>query len=148
MNFAPGWFWFTLTLTMSVEKQSSDGFFSPRLTGRRAFIALAVAVIADLLQIVTVPVAWTFVQSAIDVVAMLIILPVIGFHFLLLPTFVIEIVPGAAALPTWTACVLAVIGLKKRALDAAAKATLPPVIEVAEVKPPQLKEPPPGVGRD
>ena len=29
---------------------------------------------------------------------------VIGFHFLLLPTFVIELVPVLDDLPTWTAC--------------------------------------------
>jgi hypothetical protein len=128
---------------MSAEKQTDDGFFSPRLTGRRAYLALAVAVIADLLQIVAMPVAWTFAQSAIDVVAMLVVLPLIGFHVLLLPTFVIEIVPGAAALPTWTACVLAVIALKKRSQAVASSPPPPPAIDVAEVKKtPALEVPP------
>lgn len=129
---------------MSAEKQSNEGFFSPRLTGRRAYLALATAVVADLLQMAALPVAWTFAQSAIDVVAMLLVLPLLGFHVLLLPTFVIEFVPGAAALPTWTGCVLAVIALKKRSQDAEQPVAPPPVIDVGEVKPtPKLSEPPP-----
>ena len=38
----------------------------------------------------------------------------IGFHWLLLPTFVLELVPVLEDLPTWTACVIAVIALRKR----------------------------------
>jgi hypothetical protein len=39
---------------------------------------------------------------------------VIGFHILLLPTFVIELVPVLEDLPTWTACTAAVIALRRR----------------------------------
>jgi hypothetical protein len=37
----------------------------------------------------------------------------IGFHWLLLPTFVLELVPVLEDLPTWTACTIAVIVLRK-----------------------------------
>jgi hypothetical protein len=101
-------------------------------------MALAIALGADLLQIAFVPLAWTFVQAAIDVVAMLLVLPVLGFHLLLLPTFVIEFIPGVDMLPTWTGCVIAVIALKKRAESpppaAPAETAAPPVIDVAEVR--------------
>ncbi len=43
----------------------------------------------------------------------------LGFHWLLLPTFALELVPALDDLPTWTACVIAVIALRKRAERAA-----------------------------
>ena len=75
-------------------------------------LALAVAVIADGLQffLELVP----FADQAIDVVALLLTAWTLGFHLLLLPTFVVEIIPVADMLPTWTACVIAVIALRKR----------------------------------
>lgn len=129
---------------MSLEKQSRDGFFSPRLTGRRAYLALAIAAVADLLQMIALPVAWTLAQSVVDVVAMLLVLPVLGFHILLLPTFLIEFVPGAATLPTWTGCVLAVIALKRRSQSVEPEPNpIPPPLEGGTGQPPrQLNEPP------
>jgi hypothetical protein len=50
---------------------------------------------------------------------------IIGFHLLLLPTFVVELIPMADMLPTWTGCVAAVIALKKKGERAS-----PPVIDV------------------
>ena len=38
----------------------------------------------------------------------------IGFHPLLLPTFVIEFVPVADLLPTWTGCAALVVALRRR----------------------------------
>ena len=78
------------------------------------FLALAVAVVADALQVLLLPLAWTFVESAVDVVAMVLTTWILGFHLLLLPTFVIELVPIVDLIPTWTACVAAVIALRKR----------------------------------
>jgi hypothetical protein len=84
------------------------------LSRRRILAAIAVAVVADALQIMLLPFAWTFVQSAVDIVAMVLTVGLLGFHILLLPTFVVEMVPVLDALPTWTACVLAVIAMSKR----------------------------------
>ena len=78
------------------------------------FLALAVAVVADALQVLLLPLAWTFVESAVDVAAMVLTTWILGFHLLLLPTFVIELVPIVDLIPTWTACVAAVIALRKR----------------------------------
>jgi len=86
----------------------------PTLTRRRNLLALAVAAIADGLQILLLPVAWTFAESAVDVVAMALTVRLLGFHFLLLPTFAVELVPVVDTLPTWTACVAAVIFLRSR----------------------------------
>jgi hypothetical protein len=38
----------------------------------------------------------------------------LGFHPLLLPTFVVEFLPVADMLPTWTGCVALVVALRKR----------------------------------
>ena len=39
---------------------------------------------------------------------------ILGFHPLLLPTFIIELLPVADILPTWTGCVALVIALRRR----------------------------------
>lgn len=118
---------------------------SPQLTRGRIVCAMMIAVIADFLQIVMLPVAWTFAQQVIDVIAMALTVLTIGFHLLLLPTFVIEFIPGVDMLPTWTGCVIAVIALRKRGQPSAPTVTsnLPPVIDVEESKPPRQIGPPP-----
>jgi hypothetical protein len=57
----------------------------------RIVLALAIAVVADGLQFLfgLLP----FVDQAIDVVGMILTSWVIGFHWLLLPTFVVKLVP-------------------------------------------------------
>jgi hypothetical protein len=86
----------------------------PQLTRLRIVLALAVAVIADGLQFLLGPFGWPGADQAIDVVTMGLTSWVIGFHWLLLPTFVVECIPVLDELPTWTACVIAVIALRKR----------------------------------
>ena len=78
------------------------------------FAALAVAVGADGLQLLLGPLGWVFIDQAIDVAAMLLTMWLLGFHILLLPTLVAELVPLVDDLPTWTACAAAVIALRKR----------------------------------
>jgi hypothetical protein len=87
---------------------------APKLTRARIMFAVAVAVIADGLQFFLGPFGWVFADQIIDVIAMLLTSWLIGFHWLLLPTFVLKLVPLADELPTWTACTLAVIVLRKR----------------------------------
>ena len=84
------------------------------LTRTRVILALAIAVIADGLQFLLGPFAWVFVDQGIDVVTMGLMSWVIGFHWLFLPTFALELFPALDALPTWTACVIAVIAIRKR----------------------------------
>lgn len=89
-------------------------FRVPKLTRFRIVLALVLAVFADGLQLLLGPVGWVFGDQIIDCVAMILISRVIGFHILLLPTFVIELVPVLEDVPTWTACTVAVIALRKR----------------------------------
>ncbi len=92
----------------------------------RIVLALAVATTADGLQLMAGPLGWVAVDQAIDVVAMIIITWLIGFHILLLPTFVIELIPVLEELPTWIACTGAVIVLRKREQSATPPPAPPP----------------------
>jgi hypothetical protein len=89
-------------------------FRVPRLTRARIVLALAVAVVADGMQFLLSPFGWVLVDQVIDVIAMVLTGWAIGFHWLLLPTFAVEFVPLLDELPTWTACVIAVIALRRR----------------------------------
>jgi hypothetical protein len=101
-----------------------NNLFRPaQLTRGRMAVALIAALAADGLQFLlqAIPLA----PQAIDVVATLIVTIAIGFHVLLLPTFVIELVPLVDDLPTWTGCVIAVIALRKREERVASADTSP-----------------------
>jgi hypothetical protein len=97
---------------MNAPEKKNRMFRAPKLTWTRIVLALAVAVTADGLQFIFGPLP--FVDQAIDVMAFVLTAWAIGFHLLLLPTFVVEALPGVDMLPTWTACVIAVIALRKR----------------------------------
>jgi hypothetical protein len=99
---------------MNWPEKLSFLFRAPLITRKRMFLALFLAVVADGLQLLLGPLGWLFIDQAIDCVAALLISFVLGFHILLLPTFVIELVPVLDELPTWTACTAAVIALRKR----------------------------------
>jgi hypothetical protein len=86
----------------------------PQLTRTRIVLALVAAAVADGVQVLLGPFGWVFGDQLIDVAAMLLVSWLIGFHWLLLPSFVLELVPAADELPTWIACVIAVIVLRKR----------------------------------
>jgi len=91
----------------------------PVLTRRRIWTACALAVVADALQLVLGPIGWAGADEAIDVVTMLLLSMTIGFHPLFLPTFVVEFVPMVDMLPTWTACTMVVVGLRRKKNTAA-----------------------------
>ncbi len=77
-------------------------------------LAFVIAIAADVLQILLGPLGWAFADEILDVAAMILVSRAIGFHFLLLPTFVLEFLPIVDLLPTWTGCVALVVALRKR----------------------------------
>lgn len=91
-------------------------FPAPRLTAKRIVLAFGVALVADGVQLAMLPLGpiGLLPDEAIDVVAMALTCWLLGFHVLLLPTFVLELVPVLGMLPTWTGCVAAVVALRKR----------------------------------
>jgi hypothetical protein len=123
-HFPRDTFKLTPAQAMKFTEQLQAVFRAPKLTRTRIVLAMAVAVTADSLQFFLAPLP--FIDQAIDVVAFGLTAWAIGFHLLLLPTFVAELFPVVDMLPTWTACVIAVIALRKR--------------EQRTVSPPQLEE--------
>lgn len=86
----------------------------PLLTPNRVRLAYAIAVTTDALQFLLGPIGWAGADEVLDLAAMILVWRVLGFHPLLLPTFVIELLPVTDLLPTWTGCVALVITLRRR----------------------------------
>jgi hypothetical protein len=103
----------------------------PVLTRQRVWLAYAVAVTADALQFAFGPLGFAFADEALDVAAMILEWRLIGFHPLLLPTFVLELVPLADLVPAWTACVAVVIALRRKQQGSLQQPPAPgPIIDV------------------
>ena len=106
-------------------------FDVPVLTAQRVRLAYATAIATDTLQLLLGPVGWAGVDEILDLAATILIWRVLGFHPLLLPTFVVEFLPIADLLPTWTGCVALVVALRKREQVASPKPPPPgPFIDV------------------
>ena len=118
---------------MQLPEKLKLGFRAPRLTRARMILALVIAVVADGLQILFGPLGWAFIDQIIDFVAMILVSWVIGFHILLLPTFVVELIPVLDDLPTWTACTGAVIVLRRREQNRPPPPTAPPDKPVIDI---------------
>ena len=93
---------------------STDSSPKLALTSARIGLAFAAAIAADGIQVLLGPVGWAFFDEIIDVAMMILTCYLIGFHPLLLPTFIVELVPIVDMLPTWTGCVALVIILKRK----------------------------------
>jgi hypothetical protein len=89
------------------------------LTQNRIRLAYAVAIATDLLQFALGPVGWMLADEILDVAAAAVEWKLLGFHPLLLPTFVLEAIPVADLLPTWTGCVALVIAMRRKQLRSA-----------------------------
>jgi len=89
-------------------------FQMPALTRPRIWFAFAVAGTTDVLQLLLGPLGWVFIDEGLDLLAMVLTCGALGFHMLLLPTFIIELVPVADWLPTWTGCTAMVVTLRRR----------------------------------
>jgi hypothetical protein len=100
---------------LQLAQKVSSWFTPPVLTKGRIRFALAVAVVIDAVQIAIGPLGWVVVDQLLDVLAMILTCSALGFHMLLLPTFLIELIPVADMLPTWVGCTAAVVFMRKRA---------------------------------
>ena len=126
----------------------------PRLTQNRIILTFAIAIIADVIQFPITAVTATGIFSipgeladfVLDCFVMVATCLLLGFHWALLPSLFVELVPGLDLLPTWTACVAFVVWQRKKE-----QAQAPPVHAVVDVQavevvsaPPaaQLTEPP------
>ncbi len=92
-----------------VVGQAHAGLKTHTVTPRQKKIALAIAGTADLLQLLVFP---FFVEGALsppddvlDVVVAVLLLVTLGFKWRVLLALAIELVPGVALFPSWTAVV-------------------------------------------
>lgn len=85
------------------------------LTRSRIKAAYAVAIATDVLQVGLGPFGWAFADEILDVIALIVTTRLLGFHPLLLPTFILELVPIIDVVPTWTGCVALVVAMRKQA---------------------------------
>lgn len=112
----------------------------PKLTNRRIWCAFVVAVLTDgsqfLFGMVLGPLGWTFMDDTLDVVAMILTSWALGFHLLLLPTFIIKFIPVADMAPFWTACVAAVVAIRKREQRPSDPEQTPPLLGPNREEPP------------
>jgi hypothetical protein len=115
---------------MEPPAQQSWHFRGRKLTRLRIGLAFLVAIIADGLQLLLGPLGWAFFDEIIDLVTMILVTVLLGFHVLFLPTFVAEIIPVIDMLPTWTGCVALVVTLRRKQ-------------QAANPPPPQIEASPP-----
>ena len=118
-------------------------FPAPRLTPGRIGIALGVAALVDALQVALGPLGWGPLDEILDVIGCVIICWQLGFHPLLLPTFVLECVPVVDMLPTWTGCVALVIAMRRKAERETMTSPSIPVETVSRPQAPPVLPPPP-----
>jgi len=111
------------------------------ITRKRIILAFAIALATDAIQILLGPLGVFFIDEAMDVVAMVLISWVIGFHPLLLPTFIVELFPVVDMAPTWTVCTAIVVSLRRQRRDSPEPAVQPSA-------PPPAREPRPIQGTD
>jgi hypothetical protein len=121
------------------------------LNRKRIILAFAIALAADTIQIALGPFGVILVDQVVDVVAMVLIAWVIGFHPLLLPTFILELIPVVEMIPTWTLCTAIVVGLRRRQPASSAPTAVnsapvqeqraPVYSESGILEPPPIREP-------
>jgi hypothetical protein len=78
------------------------------LTPNRARAAWIIAILTDAIQLGLIPITGTlstWIDKPLDVLAMIVLWRLLGWHMVLLPTFVVELVPYAELVPTWTLAV-------------------------------------------
>jgi len=101
-------------LSASVRRYLSRLLTPRRVTPASIRMAYAVAIAVDVMQLLLGPLGWAGLDEALDAGAMYVTSRLLGFHPLLLLTFVLEFVPFTDMLPTWTGCVALVIRSRKR----------------------------------
>lgn len=93
-----------MAVTPQVDRP--DGAAPARLGHRRAWI---VALAADFVQIIAMPLFFAGAVSPaddlLDVIVAVVMIRLLGWHFVFLPAFVAELFPGVNLAPTWTLAV-------------------------------------------
>lgn len=92
-----------------VVRHAHTGLRGHAVTKSRKKIALVVAGLADLVQLGFFPVfgegALSIPDDVLDVVVAIVLFALLGFSWRVLIALVVELVPGVALFPSWTAVV-------------------------------------------
>jgi hypothetical protein len=108
-----------------------DSFLKSPRSRFRAAIVLAMA--ADAVQLLVFPLfaegAISPLDDILDVVVMAALVPLIGWHWEFLPSFIGELVPGLDLVPFWTLAVVNVYRKWKQSDDAGRVIDVEPVEE-------------------
>ena len=112
---------------MKLPAKLEGVFRVPKVTWMRVLAALVIGLAADGIEFAFGLFGVIGVDEIIDVVAMLLTSWLLGFHWLLLPTFVLKLAPVVDDFPTWTACVVVVAAIRRREQRAGRP---PPAIDV------------------
>lgn len=107
-----------VSLAAPARPSGAFGFLRNRILGvptvskKRKAVALTIAVLADLTQLVLAPAfaggAASPFDDALDAVVALALLMTLGFSGRLALAFALELVPGADLFPTWSAVVASI----------------------------------------
>lgn len=96
-------------IVSQVHAHAHEGLRTHAVTKRRKKIALVVAGLADLIQLGFFPVfaegALSIPDDVLDVIVAVALFALLGFSWRVLFALVIELVPGVALFPSWTAVV-------------------------------------------
>ena len=109
-------------------------------------MAFIIAAVADVVQfplslaaltgILTVP--SELLDKGIDVAVLVVVSRCLGFHWILLPGFLLEFIPGLELAPTWTACVAYMVWQQKQKHVRSPSVTVVVDAEVIPQRPPLL----------
>jgi hypothetical protein len=92
-------------------------------------IALAIAILADAVQIVFFPMfvegVFSPLDDLLDIAVAWMLTRLLGWHWAFLPSFVAKVVPGVDLVPTWTMAVL----VATRGMPREQPKIEPPIIE-------------------
>ncbi|MCE1228313.1 MAG: hypothetical protein LWX11_02310 [Firmicutes bacterium] len=118
---------------------------SAPISPARLKIAWAVAVAVDLLQVGLMPVTGsliTWVDAPLDIVTMIVLWRLLGWHWALLPSLLVELLPYAELVPTWSGAVFLIQQSRKGEMSAPPEPGERPIKDVTP-KPPQPPTLPP-----
>ena len=109
----------------------------PKLTRKRIMVAFAIDVIADVLEFPITAAEITVVGApsgelaafVLDCLVMGAMTKLLGFHWMFLPSFCVEVIPGLDLLPTWVGCVAFVVWQRKKE-----RVPQSPVVDIREAE--------------
>lgn len=111
-------------------------------------LAWLVAIVTDALQIGAFPFfaegGLSPADDVVDVVTAAILCRLLGWHWVFLPTFAAELIPGVDLVPTWTAAVFIVTRSQVAEVNASTSNTAPSADRIPDNRPKEPEILPPG----